>query len=332
EPWPLAVSLFVGFLAHKASRGLPGGLNLIEMLSDAVLQDKAWIAAVTCFMFDAMTRRVFLMVLVAAALRGVCDQLAVFLSVRLRPTMRLKVQRGAKGIDEIWSMAKSGSISADVAVNITQLLLEKEKEMALMAKDHDNALALMVAQKDSELALKDKDLDSAQKDLLRVEGEKLQAASRYAAILCNRFLVETGVRKFEPTFTLSRSYNKFSQTYLLSNSSKAPSLKPDAATKLQELQQVTGTSVDPRHVATELAGLVHQLSKEIHYVQNTEETGYLVGGSEPTASATAIAVCFLQAQKLLEMNVTFVGAGHSKLAVLSGGNVTSPWIDGATCL
>ena len=84
------MSLFVGFLAHKASRGLPGGLNLIEMLSDAVLQDKAWIAAVTCFMFDAMTRRVFLMVLVAAALRGVCDQLAVFLSVRLRPTMRLK--------------------------------------------------------------------------------------------------------------------------------------------------------------------------------------------------------------------------------------------------
>ena len=91
-------------------------------------------------------------------------------------------------------MAKSGSISADVAVNITQLLLEKEKEMALMAKDHDNALALMVAQKDSELALKDKDLDSAQKDgrtgfeircpflcvltpqdLLRVEGEKLLA-------------------------------------------------------------------------------------------------------------------------------------------------------------
>ena len=133
------------------------------------------------------------------------------------------------------------------------------------------------------------------------------------------------MRKFEPTFTLSRSYNKFSQTYLLSNSSKAPSLKPDAATKLQELQQVTGTSVDPRHVATELAGLVHQLSKdlslvaflqvavavfdpaiapsklrycckEIHYVQNTEETGYLVGGSEPTASATAIAVCFLQVQ------------------------------------
>ena len=31
-----------------------------------------------------------------------------------------------------------------------------------------------------------------------------------------------------------------------------------------------------------------------------------------------------QAQKLLEMNVTFVGADHSKLAVLSGGNVTSP--------
>ena len=37
-----------------------------------------------------MTRRVFLVVLVAAALRGACDQLAVFLSVRLRPTMRLK--------------------------------------------------------------------------------------------------------------------------------------------------------------------------------------------------------------------------------------------------
>ena len=60
------------------------------MLSDAVLQGKAWIAAVTRSTFDAMTRRVFLVVLVAAALRGACDQLAVFLSVRLRPTMRLK--------------------------------------------------------------------------------------------------------------------------------------------------------------------------------------------------------------------------------------------------
>ena len=114
--------------------------------------------------------------------------------------------------------------------------------------------------------------------------------------------METGLWKFGPKLTLSGSYNKFSQLYLLSNSSKAPSLKPDAATKLQELQKVTGTSVDQRHVATELEFLVHQLSrdlslvaflqvavavfdpaiapsklryccKEIHYLQNTEETG-----------------------------------------------------------
>eukprot|EP00439_Symbiodinium_sp_Y106_P030347 s2786_g3.t1 len=93
-----------------------------------------------------MTRRVFLVVLVAAALRGACDQLAVFLSV----------QRGAKGIDEIRSMAKSGSISADVAINITQLLIEKEHELALKDKDHELALK----DKDHELALKDKDLDN----------------------------------------------------------------------------------------------------------------------------------------------------------------------------
>ena len=87
-------------------------------------------------------------------------------------------------------MAKSGSISADVAINITQLLIEKENELALKDKDHELALK----DKDHELALKDKDLDNTQKDgrtgfeircpflcvltpqdLLRLEGEKLLA-------------------------------------------------------------------------------------------------------------------------------------------------------------
>ena len=53
-------------------------------------------------------------------------------------------------------MAKSGSISADVAINITQLLIEKEHELALKDKDHELALK----DKDHELALKDKDLDN----------------------------------------------------------------------------------------------------------------------------------------------------------------------------
>ncbi|CAE7661423.1 unnamed protein product [Symbiodinium necroappetens] len=279
-----------------------------------------------------MTRRVFLVVLLAAALRGARDQLAAFLSVRLRPTMRLKVQRGAKGIDDIRSMVKSGSISADVAINMTQLLAAKDNELALKDKDNelaakDNELALAAAAKDNELALVAKDIEMLKLQLDTTEKDGLQAASRYAAILCNRFLVETGLRKFGPKLTLTNSYDQFSRQYILSTSSKAPSLTPAADMKLQELQQVTGTSgtsVDRRHVTKELQILVHQLSRETHYVQNMEETRYLVGGSEPTASATAVVVCFLQAQKLLEMNVTFVGANYSKLAVLSGGNVTSP--------
>ena len=61
----------------------------------------------------------------------------------------------------------------------------------------------------------------------------------------------------------------------------------------------TPTATTPRirlgyHHTLRIQSKLRYCCKEIHYLHNTEETGYVVGGSEPTASATAIAVYFLQ--------------------------------------
>eukprot|EP00930_Biecheleria_cincta_P104242 TRINITY_DN9643_c0_g1_i5.p1 TRINITY_DN9643_c0_g1~~TRINITY_DN9643_c0_g1_i5.p1 ORF type:complete len:275 (-),score=50.34 TRINITY_DN9643_c0_g1_i5:86-910(-) len=184
---------------------------------------------------------------------------------------------------------------------------------AVMEYISEKDLERVVLEKDLERKILEKDIAYLEKELTRVQHEKLQAQAAHSAVLCNRHLLEVGLQKNSPKKSLSRAYLDFCRTELLDADG---SLKGTAKQLLQDL----AVDTKPADVAKELKDLIHELSKEIHYPQ-LKETGFVCGGRPPLGPAVAVAVCHLQSAGSLPFNVTFVDGDFRKLSVLSQGRV-----------
>ena len=82
------------------------------------------------------------------------------------------------------------------------------------------------------------------------------------AVLCNRFLIETGLLSRHPNLSLTQAYEKFRRKLV----SPKKKLTPSGISLLTSISQQTGMKVRLQPVATELDNLIHELSKDAHLV------------------------------------------------------------------
>ena len=92
---------------------------------------------------------------------------------------------------------------------------------------------------------------------------RLPAKTSTAAVLCNRFLVESGLLDRDPTLILSAAYDKF-KTKLVTPSGKG--LTKAGRSLLSDISWKSGMSARHRDVANGLQMLIHQLSSVAHLV------------------------------------------------------------------
>ncbi|CAE7729801.1 unnamed protein product [Symbiodinium sp. CCMP2592] len=164
-----------------------------------------------------------------------------------------------------------------------------------------------------------------EQDKLRLEAELLGTKSRFSAILCNRFLIETGLINLYPTSTLSKGYRTF-KTQLMQKKTKGqgPRLTLQGRTLFNCIVNQTNMTTKQTHVATELDDLIHHLSSDIHYPE-LDHTGFVCGGKQPPqAIAIAMAVCYLQVKKQLHQRVVFLDQNYSPVATLVDGTIQPP--------
>lgn len=158
---------------------------------------------------------------------------------------------------------------------------------------------------------------------LRLLEEKLRSEARFGAILCSRFLVELGLRKWGKTQgggSLTGLYKKFKTLHLLVQTKKGLELSPAAKHCYQLMQQFTNCRAET-DVCSELNDLPHEMSKPFHYqvLSDFDGTGFLCGGADPFATAVAISICMLQQNHSLDENITFIDSTFTQRAVLSSG-------------
>ena len=92
---------------------------------------------------------------------------------------------------------------------------------------------------------------------------RLAAQAKYTSILCNRFLLETGLRHCWPNMSMTKAYDQKLRSSLLQPNSSTPTLTTEADTVLQNLVKTGGwPNVAAQTVARELQQLVHVLSKD----------------------------------------------------------------------
>jgi len=199
-------------------------------------------------------------------------------------------------------------------------LAEKEKQMALALAEKEKQRALAVAQKENlERQVKITEIFWEGR-IHELQAEKLDEQRRYCAVLCNRFLLEMGLRKYSPGQRMIQAYRDFSKAYIFTKS-KRKRLTQQAEQVSKALNNATTTTnVGQKDLMTELENLVHQLSRDIHYPA-INETGFVCGGKDPTGQAVAVALCMLQAQQHLQDELIFVDAHYEPCATLKGGVV-----------
>jgi len=201
----------------------------------------------------------------------------------------------------------------------------KEEVKALFPNGADIEVILNVAealaQKELELALAEQEIKNKEDLIFRLENDQLVERRKYSAILCNRHLLEMGLRRFSPGERMTRAYKEFATTHLFEKWGRT--LMPKAKQVLTDIVNVTGLSVASEDVARDLKDLVHELSKDIHYPL-MNETGFLCGGREPTGAAAAVALCILQANGCLDGDVIFVNSNYQKCAILTAGTIQPP--------
>lgn len=95
---------------------------------------------------------------------------------------------------------------------------------------------------------------------LSCHGLRLVERRKYSAILCNRHLLEMGLRRFSPGERMTRAYKEFATTHLFEKWGRT--LMPKAKQVLTDIVNVTGLSVASEDVARDLKDLVHELSKD----------------------------------------------------------------------
>ena len=84
---------------------------------------------------------------------------------------------------------------------------------------------------------------------------RLTVKTRTAAVLCNRFLVESGLHRRHPGLPLSSAYSKF-RTKLVAGKG----LTQRGATLLKNITRQSGMTVKAKDVVNDLNALIHQLS------------------------------------------------------------------------
>ncbi|CAE7945189.1 unnamed protein product [Symbiodinium necroappetens] len=163
-----------------------------------------------------------------------------------------------------------------------------------------------------------------EQDKLRLETELLSTKSRFSAILCNRFLIETGLINLYPKSTLSKGYRTFKAQLMQKTKGQGPRLTLQGRTLFNCIVNQTNVTAKQIHVATELDDLIHHLSSDIHYPE-LDHTGFVCGGKQPPqAIAIAMAVCYLQVKKQLHQRVVFLDQNYSPVATLVDGTIQPP--------
>jgi len=241
---------------------------------------------------------------------------------------QLIVNRQASGAIKLAQEALQKHEVCDDVARVAMLLQEKEFEKKLALKDLEKDLALKDLEKDlalkdmelqKELEIKEMKIRELEKDLVRLDHEKLSDEARSAAVLCNRHLLEVGLRKMYPKKSLTAAYIAFRDAELLQYERHQ---KQTLSSQAKECLTSLTNTANEQDVARELADLIHELSKEIHYPQ-LKETGFVCGGKEPLGAAVGVATCILQKLSGLPFDVVFVDDKFKRKAVLKQGKVVA---------
>ena len=161
----------------------------------------------------------------------------------------------------------------------------------------------LVASKDELVASKDELVASlvASKDKLQVQLdntalELVQTVARKNAGICNRVLLDTGLRSgpYDPKQPFTVRYDMFKSQEVLTKDGK---LSIAAQLFLKEIPQQY--QVKPTDLKKEMEGLAHQISKPFHYLQDNLDAGLYVGGDTVTMVTISLLVALLQRELLL---------------------------------
>jgi len=194
----------------------------------------------------------------------------------------------------------------DVVLNLTDLIDSAQRELT-DSQMRELELKAQVRELRSNCSFLEKDNVHLQRELMAV---KVQTV----AVLCNRFLIETGLLSRHPNLSLTQAYEKFRRKLV----SPKKKLTPSGISLLTSISKQTGMKVRQQPVATELDNLIHELSKVIHYPR-LQTRGYFCGGPSPLGVAVAMAVCQLQAEGHVSLAVTVIDGDDNPMAMLTNG-------------
>ncbi|CAE7948672.1 unnamed protein product [Symbiodinium sp. KB8] len=160
-----------------------------------------------------------------------------------------------------------------------------------------------------------------EKEKNRLEKKLLITESRSAAVLCNRFLVETGLLSLYPSSTLTDAYDQFKSNLV---QKRRNALTMDGQKLFNKTMSIPNMIAKPADVAKDLKNLIHWLSSDIHYPHLVAK-GFVCGGRPPAQSmAITMAVCLLQEKQHLHHNAVVVDHEYKPVATLAAGNIGPP--------
>ena len=92
---------------------------------------------------------------------------------------------------------------------------------------------------------------------------RLITESRTAAVLCNRFLVETGLLSLYPSSTLTDAYDQFKSNLV---QKRRNALTTDGQRLFNKTKSIPNMIAKPADVAKDLKNLIHWLASDAHSV------------------------------------------------------------------
>ena len=169
--------------------------------------------------------------------------------------------------------------------------LEKVKAEKVLLLDLVETTKELVASKNKHVELLQMNLDLTTRDLV-------QAVARKSAVICNRVLLDTGLRggPYDPRQPFTVRYDLFKSQEVLAEDGRQ--LSDAALLILKEIPQEY--QVKPTDIKKEMEGLAHQISKPFHYLQDSREAGLYVGGDTVTMVTISLLVALMQQKGLLE--------------------------------
>lgn len=152
---------------------------------------------------------------------------------------------------------------------------------------------------------KDKLVERLETQLDDLALQSAQVIAQRTAILCNRVIIDTGLRKaFNATQPFSHCYEQFLRRNVFSQDDSGQ-LSIAARSVLSEIpSEFQVKEVDLRK---ELTSFGHQLSKPFHYLQGKLESGLYVGGDEVVVAAVTLLVALLQQEQHVDGPINVAG-------------------------